>query len=131
MTFHVYTVTDAEGWPLYVGQTDDLPRRMREHDKWSPWANGCEGARQAALISVTTVATKAGATALEVQRIGELLPRWNVRHNPRGRLHWVEPPPSARARKEAALRALAKYRAKRTTSPAARAATAAPEPGGG
>jgi len=52
----VYLLRDSRGWPLYVGQTNDLDRRLREHlrgpDTWraeiagASVARHCRGDRQ-------------------------------------------------------------------------------------
>lgn len=72
MTHYVYTIW-RNSTPLYVGCTNNLPRRMREHS----WR----------LLGATWVAwvefdDRDEALAAESERIAKLMPRGNVRDNP-------------------------------------------------
>lgn len=60
---------------LYVGQTTDLPRRMREHQTGQPFWS------MVTRIEVTRCAA-AEVDALEARRIRELRPANNRRFNP-------------------------------------------------
>ena len=76
MTFHVYTMFDADRRPLYVGQTGNLPQRMQQHR-----SNFWHGA--VALVAVIPFATREDALKAEAWRIGKLRPLYNTQHNPR------------------------------------------------
>src|SRR3954471_12050237 len=78
MSFVVYTVLDADRKCLYVGQTSDVTRRMKEHRAISWWA------RQPG-VTVLTIefATRAEALEAEFWRIQKFRPLHNILHNPR------------------------------------------------
>jgi excinuclease UvrABC nuclease subunit len=111
VTHHVYTFWNtATKQPLYVGCTDNLHRRMRQH-AGAPWAT------EATFIAAVSFESPAEAFEAEADRIYKLRPVYNVLHNPR---HWpladLQRPwvtPSATARKRASLAALSAARMKR------------------
>jgi predicted GIY-YIG superfamily endonuclease len=76
--FYVYICWDADRRPLYVGQTNNVKRRMKEHSGYSGWT------RAVAFMSVIPAKTRAEAVAIEARQIGKLRPVNNVRHNPAG-----------------------------------------------
>lgn len=97
----VYEIWSKQGGGcIYVGMTCDIARRLREHSRERLWREPTFE------IRVTPVHGREAARSLEGRRIGELLPTQNVHSNPRGQLHWCEPRPTARARKEESLRRL-------------------------
>lgn len=81
------------GWrrPLYVGCTNDVPRRLKEHQSGPWWALA---------VQVTTVEfpSRKLALAAETWYIGKLRPSHNIRDNPAyvtvaeaiGRNEWAE-----------------------------------------
>lgn len=71
MNFWVYVAYDMSDRVLYVGQTSDLTRRMRQHDARSLWM------RDASYIQVTRVGSRLEALALESRRIHALQPLHN------------------------------------------------------
>jgi len=114
MTFHVYAAFDAEGRPLYVGQTGNLPQRMAAHRSQKIWEH------RAAVVFITPAATRREACVLEAERIADLRPQFNFQHNPRHRrLEDVLPddrPLTVRDRKWLALRQLKAEYAERASA---------------
>lgn len=76
MTFAVYIFWSGT-LPLYVGQTNDLRRRMREH------ARDRYGSHNVTHISITRCETRWEALGVESHYIGKLRPAGNVLRNPR------------------------------------------------
>jgi predicted GIY-YIG superfamily endonuclease len=75
--FHVYICFDANRRPLYVGQTNNVKRRMKEHTMYAGWG------RTVALMTVLTYETRQDAETVERRYINKLRPDHNSRHNPR------------------------------------------------
>lgn len=89
--FYVYTVFDADRRPLYVGQTNRLRRRFKEHGQTGVMDH-------AAFVALIPFATRKEALDAETRRIRKLRPALNIQHNPRfitvadaiGRHEWSE-----------------------------------------
>lgn len=75
----LYRFFDSGGALLYVGITDHLPGRVREHSKAAPWF------RQAATVKVEHFPSRPKAAAAEVRAIKGEGPIYNVVHNSGGR----------------------------------------------
>lgn len=75
---YVYSAWDANGQALYVGCTNNVRRRMKEHANvsmsWVP---------RAVVMTVIPFATQAEALDAEARQIDKLRPLYNTRHNPR------------------------------------------------
>lgn len=75
MTFHVYTIFDADRRPLYVGQTNNIARRLHEHTQTHIM-------KRAAFVALIPFETRAEAVVAEKWRIAKLRPEFNTQHNP-------------------------------------------------
>lgn len=73
---YVYTFW-AGSTPLYVGCTNDLQRRMKEHAKTWPFLHA-----DSTWIAWTVLPDRESGLTAEAERIVKLMPRYNVRHNP-------------------------------------------------
>ena len=76
MTRSVYRCFDADGVLLYVGSTIDVPRRMREHGRYSPWFG------RMARVEVTDFQEQNFALEAERGAIKEEGPKCNLLGNP-------------------------------------------------
>lgn len=77
MTHYVYFAWDAQKRCLYVGCTNNLTRRMKEHANLSTsWV------RQTALMSVLSYPNRKIALEVESRQIAKLRPVHNIRDNP-------------------------------------------------
>lgn len=89
--FHVYTIWSGTT-PVYVGQTGNVARRLREHARGSYWY------RNVTHISVVPCESRSEARRVEAHCIGKLRPLGNAHCNPRrtsvaemvARYEWVE-----------------------------------------
>jgi predicted GIY-YIG superfamily endonuclease len=73
---YVYTFWRGS-MPLYVGCTNDLTRRMKEHARSWPFLN-----RDATWIAWSVFPNREAGLTAEAERIAKLMPRVNVRDNP-------------------------------------------------
>lgn len=69
--YTVYTLKDVAGLPIYVGVTDNLTRRTRQHRASKPWA------AEIATIETEGPFPRDAAYARERQQIAALSPRYN------------------------------------------------------
>jgi len=70
----VYSITDAAGRTLYIGQTNDVARRLTEHEKNSVWWPDAAGLYESAGH------TRAEAVDLERHLIKMCHPLFNIHH---------------------------------------------------
>lgn len=77
-TTYVYVCLDADRQPLYVGCTNNVTRRLREHKSY-----GTGWVEQVDHVMVTEFSTRKEALAAESERIQSLRPLNNLRDNPR------------------------------------------------
>lgn len=74
----VYRYNDAEGEPLYVGQSSNVYGRDAWHRSAAPWFADAVGGYEI----VSRHKTRGAALAAEAEAIGTLRPRENIFHNP-------------------------------------------------
>lgn len=79
----VYRCYSSAGRLLYVGYSADVPERLRQHRRSSPWFAEVDR------IAVKVYRTSAEALAAELEAIRTEWPLHNVRHAP-GWLEWRE-----------------------------------------
>lgn len=75
----VYAVADRQGETLYIGQTNDLRRRLGEHKRRAPWWK-----RAVRVDVVGAYADRAEALDCERYVIEACHPKYNVVHGTRG-----------------------------------------------
>ena len=73
--FMVYQLLDREGAPLYIGQTQHLERRLKEHEATKPWFG--EVASIWFEYANHRGSYRHGVYDLERKRIEQLSPRYN------------------------------------------------------
>ncbi|MEM7342570.1 MAG: GIY-YIG nuclease family protein [Actinomycetota bacterium] len=83
----LYTFLDANGSSIYVGQSSDLVRRIRQHDSTNQRTGTVSKPWWPEVRSVQVEHFPEGTTVREVElveyrRIRELRPRYNIEHNP-------------------------------------------------
>lgn len=74
----VYVYRDADGRPLYVGQSEDLPSRHMAHRMNADWFPDAASFKVLAVLS-----NRDEARAAEARAIRRLKPLHNIHHNPR------------------------------------------------
>lgn len=71
--YAVYEVFDQEGQPVYIGRSENLNRRLKNHRRLAPWWP------EAASLTVTYLPCLAQGFVYEEIRIKAVRPRWNQR----------------------------------------------------
>jgi|SRR6516162_895085 len=108
MSWTVYVLIGSRNKPLYVGSTDNISRRLREH--WNQpalypelnWRTKREAVRRVELIECETQQQMEATEVLTIQRLKPLL---NRKHNSRKRpLVGLATPPKIRERNGEILR---------------------------
>jgi len=76
MTHYLYSLFNAKGQLIYIGESKDAESRIKNHKKNQPWAE------EIADFTFVTVASAKEAKRIEKDQIKEHKPLYNLTHNP-------------------------------------------------